>query len=248
MRTNHTVSAKNRVNCARILILIVLFTAVMAAVSPREIYADTGENLPLYRVQVEKNYLALRSEPALERENEIGKLYTGYIVAVLDTSDPQYWMVYSWDLLKYGYVNKDYLVENSAEPEYTAPQTDDIPLNITNDSLVHFTKLSGNQLGVSVEVKNLTDDRKVSAFEMLVYAHDEYGNLIMDGDYFIFSIITKGMITPGNTAFSECVPLCDGDKIETVFFMVGRVWFSDGTMWEWSEFSPDNIFSINPYD
>ena len=52
MRTNHTVSAKNRVNCARILILIVLFTAVMAAVSPREIYAD---DLPLYRVQVEKN-------------------------------------------------------------------------------------------------------------------------------------------------------------------------------------------------
>ena len=66
-------------------------------------------------MQVERNYLALLSEPALERENEIGKLYTGYIVAVLDTSDPQYWMVYSWDLLKYGYVNKDYLVENSED-------------------------------------------------------------------------------------------------------------------------------------
>jgi len=66
-------------------------------------------------LQVERNYLALRSEPALERENEIGKLYTGYIVAVLDTSDPQYWMVYSWDLLKYGCVNKDYLVENSED-------------------------------------------------------------------------------------------------------------------------------------
>lgn len=115
MRINNTVSGKNRINCARILILIVLFTAVMAAVSPREIYADTSEVLPLYRVQVERNYLALRSEPAFERENEIGKLYTGDIVAVLDTSDPQYWMVYSWDLLKYGYVNKDYLVENSED-------------------------------------------------------------------------------------------------------------------------------------
>ena len=248
MRINNTVSGKNRINCARILILIVLFTAVMAAVSPREIYADTREVLPLYRVQVERNYLALRSEPALERENEIGKLYTGYIVAVLDTSDPQYWMVYSWNLLKYGYVNKDYLVENSAEPEDAAPHTEDIPLNITNDSRVHFTELSGNQLGVSVEVKNLTENKKVVAFEMLVYAHDEYGNLIMDGDRYIFSSITEGMITPGNTAFSECVPLCDGDEIETVFFMVGRVWFSDGTMWEWPEFSPDNIFSINPYD
>ena len=75
-------------------------------------------------MQVERNYLALRSEPALERENEIGKLYTGYIVAVLDTSDPQYWMVYSWDLLKYGYVNKDYLTGNSSSgPSYSYPRT-----------------------------------------------------------------------------------------------------------------------------
>lgn len=248
MRTNHTVFGKNRINCARILFFIVLFTAVMAAVTPREIYADTGEVLPLYKVKVEKNYLAMRSAPAFERENEIGKLYTGNIVAVLDTSDPQYWMVYSWDLLKYGYVNKDYLVENSEEPENAAPQAEDIPLNITNESLVHFTELAGNQLGVSVEVKNLTDHREVIAFEMLVYAHDEYGNLIMDGDQYIFSSITKGMITPGNTEFSECIALCDKDEIKTVFFMVGRVWFSDGAMWEWPEFSPDNIFRVNPYD
>ncbi|MDY3998710.1 MAG: SH3 domain-containing protein [Blautia sp.] len=62
-----------------------------------------------YRVQVAKGYLALRTEKNYDEANEIGELYSGNTVEVLDYSDSSYWYVYAAGLGKYGYVNKDYL-------------------------------------------------------------------------------------------------------------------------------------------
>lgn len=63
-----------------------------------------------YTVSVATGYLALRTEKAYDYRNEIGKLYTGDTVEVIDSSDSGYWYVYSCKLDKYGYVNKDYLI------------------------------------------------------------------------------------------------------------------------------------------
>ena len=60
-------------------------------------------------VHVKKGYLALRSYKAYHESNEIGELYTDDIVQVIDTSDSQYWYVYSPKLNTYGYVNQTYL-------------------------------------------------------------------------------------------------------------------------------------------
>ena len=60
-------------------------------------------------VKVDSGYLALRTAKAYDYNNEIGELYTGQTVEVLDTSDSQYWWVYAPTLGKSGYVNKDYL-------------------------------------------------------------------------------------------------------------------------------------------
>ena len=60
-------------------------------------------------VKVSSGYLALRTAKAYDSSNEIGSLYTGDTVNVQDTSDSQYWYVYSPKYNKYGYVNKDYL-------------------------------------------------------------------------------------------------------------------------------------------
>lgn len=62
-----------------------------------------------YTVSVAKGYLALRSAKAYDSSNEIGQLYSGDTVRLVDTTDAQYWYVYSQKLCKYGYVNKDYL-------------------------------------------------------------------------------------------------------------------------------------------
>ena len=62
-----------------------------------------------YTVSVAKGYLALRSAKAYDSSNEIGQLYSGDIVQLIDSSDTQYWYIYSPKLSNYGYVNKDYL-------------------------------------------------------------------------------------------------------------------------------------------
>ena len=64
----------------------------------------------VWTVRVDSGYLALRTAKAYDYNNEIGALYTGQTVQVIDTSDSQYWWVYAPSLGRYGYVNKDYLV------------------------------------------------------------------------------------------------------------------------------------------
>ena len=60
-------------------------------------------------VSVSSGYLALRNAKAYDAGNEIGKLYTGDVVSVIDTADPTYWYVYSPKLGRYGFVNRNYL-------------------------------------------------------------------------------------------------------------------------------------------
>ncbi len=64
-------------------------------------------------VSVAKGYLALRNMKAYDASNEIGELYTGDVVQLLETSDPKYWYVYSPKYDMNGFVNKDYLVGGS---------------------------------------------------------------------------------------------------------------------------------------
>ena len=62
-----------------------------------------------YNVYVQSGYLALRTEPAYKYENEIGQLYNGDEVSVIDKSYGTYWYVYSPKYDTYGYVNSNYL-------------------------------------------------------------------------------------------------------------------------------------------
>lgn len=62
----------------------------------------------VWTVRVESGYLALRTAKAYDYSNEIGKLYTGDTVRVIE-KEGTYWWVYAPSLDKYGYVNGDYL-------------------------------------------------------------------------------------------------------------------------------------------
>lgn len=76
-------------------------------------------------VRVSEGYLALRMAKAFDSSNEIGKLYTGETVQLLDTRDSQYWYVYSPKLGRSGYVNKDYLVTGGTAGESRTVQVND---------------------------------------------------------------------------------------------------------------------------
>ncbi len=72
-----------------------------------------------YTVSVAKGYLALRTAKAYDSSNEIGELYTGDTVQVLNMDDSTYWYVYSPKYKKSGYVNKNYLAGSTPSPSGT---------------------------------------------------------------------------------------------------------------------------------
>ncbi|MDO4519325.1 MAG: SH3 domain-containing protein [Eubacteriales bacterium] len=64
----------------------------------------------MYTVSVQSGYLALRTAPAYDDSNEIGKLYSGDQVEATGGYSGKYLWVYSSKLGKSGYVNGDYLI------------------------------------------------------------------------------------------------------------------------------------------
>ena len=75
-----------------------------------------------YQVNVAKGYLALRTDTAFDSRNEIGELYNGDLVEVMDyTGATGYWYVYSPKYDTFGYVNNDYL--NSISSSVSAYDT-----------------------------------------------------------------------------------------------------------------------------
>lgn len=73
-------------------------------------------------VNVAKGYLALRTDTAFDSRNEIGELYNGDLVEVMDyTGATGYWYVYSPKYDTFGYVNNDYL--NSISSSVSAYDT-----------------------------------------------------------------------------------------------------------------------------
>ena len=84
----------------------------------------SGSNPPqpsgnTYKVSVATGYLALRTAMAYDYKNEIGELYSGESVQVLDKTTSEYWYVYSPKLNKSGYVNCKYLVGSGGSTEKT---------------------------------------------------------------------------------------------------------------------------------
>ena len=89
---------------------VVLFTALFGVlVSAIPAMAET-KAADAYMVEVEKGYLALRSEPYYDSKNELEALHTGDIFYVMSDYDSTYVYGYS-ETGKEGYVNKNYLIE-----------------------------------------------------------------------------------------------------------------------------------------
>lgn len=112
MKKNH-VWMKQAVR-SLLLLMLTFILAVPVMAEPKAV--DTGTQLSdMYTVTVASGYLALRSEKAYRDANEIGQLYTGESVELMDASDSTYWYVYSSKYDKYGYVNCKYLANSSYE-------------------------------------------------------------------------------------------------------------------------------------
>ena len=104
----------------RKLVLGALVAVLLALVIPTQALAK-GRSWRTYSVKVDSGYLALRTHPSYDSRNEIGQLYTGDVVSVLDaSSDPDSWVGYSYQYSRRGWVNQHYLryLDNTPKGNY----------------------------------------------------------------------------------------------------------------------------------
>ena len=94
---------------------LVLLTLILAAAFPATIREAKAAAGTTFKVKVTDGYLALRSEKAFDKGNEIGQLNTGDLVEVTNRKDATYWYAYVPRLDKSGYLDKNYIqiAENS---------------------------------------------------------------------------------------------------------------------------------------
>ena len=185
-------------------------------------YAGSYDGRYMYAC-VETGYLALRNAKAYEKSNEIGKLYTGDSVVILDDSGSEYWTVYSPTLYKTGYVNRNYLVYSyTPEPENT------LPMVFPDPAMAEWETTSDNYLSMHVQVKNNTRSKAITAFTLLVCSVDQYGNIINDGNL-VHEFTMYKTIEPGKIEYSSDFYLACRNYIRTVCVQIRAVRFSDGT-------------------
>jgi len=114
----------------------------------------------IYKVSVATGYLALRTAKVYDSKNEIGAMYSGESVLVLDTSDPTYWFVYSSKLGKSGYTNKNYLISGTGSvtgPTYTVKVSDGYLALRTAKAYDSKNEIGALYTGETVQVQDSSD-------------------------------------------------------------------------------------------
>ena len=112
-------------------------------------YSYSYESYSTMTVSVASGYLALRSWKEYNYANEIGKLYSGDTVEVLDASDYRYWYVYAPKLRNYGYVDCNYLYGDQSW-RYQYPSYDTMTVSVASGYLALRTWKeynSANEIG-----------------------------------------------------------------------------------------------------
>lgn len=100
---------KRAISARRLLLSFALVTLLIFLLCGRgaAVTFASGSSSKSYRVTGTQNYLALRSSPSYDKNNEIGKLYNGDTVWFVNSGKNGYWYVST--AIGDGYVNKDYL-------------------------------------------------------------------------------------------------------------------------------------------
>ena len=189
--------------------------------------------------KVEHGYLALRNAKAFNKKNEVGKLYTGDAVIVLDRSDPGYWTVYAPSLSKAGYVNKDYLVGAVYTEPYSEP---DFPAGFQDVPYCHYEwdNSTTDILKFQMEVSNFSRTKTVTAYEVVYYTVDVWGSWL-DGDDVFHSKTISQTISPGETVYSDFIYMTHRKSISAVYAVIRKVRLSDGTVLENRSITDDSF-------
>ena len=173
--------------------------------------------------RVETGYLALRTAKAYDSRNEIGKLYTGDPVIVLDDSDYEYWTVYAPTLYQTGYVNCNYLVNSFGSTD------NGMALGFPDVSNMEWISRPGDYMDVHVQVHNYSNSKTVSSFTVMYSGQDRIGTYVDECGRFLFEETVYKTISPGETAYTDYLSLPCASRIKTITVQIESVRFTDGS-------------------
>ncbi len=194
------------------------------------VYKGTYDENNLMYAKVSKNYLALRSGKETKVENETGKLYTGDPVVVLDRSDSTFWMVYAPELSKAGYVNRNYLVSAGVSTSSSGVEPD-FPMAFPPGSYCDYKWDSDatDLLNFRMEVTNYSNSKTITAFEVVYYGTDVWGEWLNGEDHF-YAITTEKTVRPGETVTTDYMPINGRSRLDRIYAVIRKVRYSDGTV------------------
>lgn len=180
--------------------------------------AEQNASNAAWTVKVDKGYLALRTEKDYNASNEIGELYTGDTVEVINSADASYWYVYVPKLNKYGYVNKDYLVSSS--PSWTVKVNKGYLALRSTKGYYSSNEIGKLYTGDAVQVKDSSDDTYwyvyVPKLDMFGYVNQQY--LYNNSSETRTVTVTKGYLAlrnaKGFNASNEIGELYTGDTVQ----------------------------------
>ena len=142
---------------------LVLLTLILAAAFPATIREAKAAAGTTFKVKVTDGYLALRSEKAFDKGNEIGQLNTGDLVEVTNRKDATYWYAYVPRLDKSGYLDKNYIqiAENAtASNDSWTVKVETGYLALRNKAAYNESNEIGQlNTGDTVQVKDTSNDQ-----------------------------------------------------------------------------------------
>ena len=101
----------------------------------------------------------------------------------------------------------------------------DISLIIPITKSAQWYLSAENEIGFRVTVKNISDKRTITAYEVAIYAMDMQGRRVHETP----GLVMSGKIGPGETAWTSYVTMTDPDEIREVYVALKRVRYADGS-------------------
>lgn len=189
-----------------------------------------------WMVSVDKGYLALRTEKKYDSSNEIGELYTGDMVQVLNSSDSDYWYVYSSKLDKSGYVNKEYLINTGKNRSATGSA---YTVSVDKGYLALRTEKkydSSNEIGelYTGDIVEVTDFSDPDYWYIYSPKHDKYGYVnceyLFEASYSEWSVrVSKGYLALRTEkeydSSNEIGELYTGDTVQVMDATDSDYWY-----------------------
>lgn len=221
---NNKKSGLNSILLHCLLVAAAVFTLFISA----QVCSASGDD---YRVCVEKGYLALRTEMRYDEANEIGELYTGDHVEVIDYTSKDYWYVYSPKYDRYGYVNCNYLVDSSSTSSWIVSVDKGYLALRTEKKYDSSNEIGELYTGDMVEVINSSDSDYWYVYST---KHNRYG--YVNCDYLVDSSASNWMVSvdKGYLALrtekrydssNEIGELYTGDMVEVLYSSDSDYWY-----------------------